>query len=117
MPLTEPSPGGAHAVRESIMSSDHQIIPTHSRRTSILAAKRSFSLRLSWSILACLSQLLLVLAVKAQSPGNDMFVNAFIDSASAVTGTNIGATKELGEPITTSNGGGKSFWWRWTPTA
>ena len=34
-----------------------------------------------------------------------------------VTGSNLGATKELEEPAHAGNAGGKSIWFRWTATA
>jgi sugar lactone lactonase YvrE len=55
----------------------------------------------------------------AQSaPPNDFFTNAIFLSGSIVTtnGSNVGASKETGEPGTGSGNlvGGKSVWWRWT---
>lgn len=55
---------------------------------------------------------------------NDYFVNAFQLNGVPVTttGSNVGATKELGEPNHSSQGGssnpgGASVWWRWTAPA
>ena len=58
---------------------------------------------------------------KANAPANDDFTNA-IDLTSSplpivTTGTNIDATKELGEPDHAGNIGGSSVWWRWTSPA
>ena len=52
-------------------------------------------------------------------PLNDNFVNRTTISANGatLTATNTGATKESGEPNHAGNTGGKSVWWRWTPTA
>jgi subtilisin family serine protease len=49
--------------------------------------------------------------------GNDSFASAqLLSGASAtVTGTNLAATKETGEPNHAGNSGGKSVWYRWTP--
>src|SRR5439155_931840 len=52
-------------------------------------------------------------------PPNDNFANrialsGFMDS---VTATNVGASKELGEPDHAGNSGGKSVWWSWTAPA
>ncbi|MDQ6630505.1 MAG: hypothetical protein M3Y82_01965, partial [Verrucomicrobiota bacterium] len=33
-----------------------------------------------------------------------------------VTGSNVGATRQAGEPFHYSNFGGKSVWWKWTPS-
>jgi len=53
-------------------------------------------------------------------PANNNFANrASISSAGGtVTGSNVNATKESGEPIIyyTSERGGKSVWWSWTPS-
>lgn len=52
-------------------------------------------------------------------PANDDFANtqALTGANTTVTGTNVGATKESGEPDHTGNAGGKSVWYRWTPQA
>jgi hypothetical protein len=53
----------------------------------------------------------------AAPPENDAFANRILLSSSApvsTTGTNVEATKEIGEPSHAGNGGGKSVWWRWT---
>ena len=48
-------------------------------------------------------------------PANDNFVNAQVISNSSgfVNATNVGATKEVGEPNHVGNPGGKSVWYRW----
>ncbi len=53
------------------------------------------------------------------APANDAFANAQILSGAsgAVTGTNVDATKEVGEPNHTGNPGGASVWFRWTAPA
>lgn len=51
---------------------------------------------------------------------NDNFANATVISGSSitVTGSNVGATKEAGEPNHGGNSGGKSIWYSWTaPTS
>ena len=50
------------------------------------------------------------------APANNSFVNrTLINGTSAtMTGTNVGATKETGEPNHAGNSGGKSVWWTWT---
>ncbi|MEI6861142.1 MAG: immunoglobulin domain-containing protein [Verrucomicrobiota bacterium] len=53
-------------------------------------------------------------------PSNNAFASAIALSSSATvttSGSNVGATKETGEPSHAGNGGGKSVWWTWTPTA
>jgi hypothetical protein len=48
-------------------------------------------------------------------PGNDNFSNAFTinGNCTTVTGTNVAATKEPGEPNHAGNVGGASVWWKW----
>lgn len=49
-------------------------------------------------------------------PANDNFANAQVISGSSgtTTGSNVGATKESGEPNHAGNAGGASVWYRWT---
>src|SRR5215472_12529215 len=49
------------------------------------------------------------------APTNDMFAAATLISGTnvVVTGNNINATKEPGEPNHAGNPGGKSVWWSW----
>jgi hypothetical protein len=51
-------------------------------------------------------------------PANDNFANAQVISGNSgtVTGSNVGATKETGEPNHAGNAGGASVWYRWTPS-
>ena len=53
----------------------------------------------------------------AASPANDNFANSQqITGANAtLSGTNVDATKEDGEPNHANNAGGKSVWYYWTP--
>ncbi|HVU16646.1 MAG TPA: FG-GAP-like repeat-containing protein [Candidatus Didemnitutus sp.] len=53
------------------------------------------------------------------APANDSFANAATISAGSVsvttvTGFNVNATKESGEPNHAGDTGGKSVWWKWT---
>ena|GEM_PF-1304442 len=50
------------------------------------------------------------------APANDNFVNAVVlqGSTGTVTGTNVSATKEAGEPSIAGNPGGRSVWYFWT---
>lgn len=48
-------------------------------------------------------------------PPNNAFTAASILAGDSAEGTNIGATKEPGEPSHGGNSGGRSVWWRWTP--
>ncbi len=60
-----------------------------------------------------------VLSIVVQAPVNDMFASATVISGTSltVTGTNVGATKQSGEPSIAGNRGGKSVWWVWTATS
>lgn len=63
--------------------------------------------------------LVLLSNVRAAAPSNDNLVNAIELAGTNVTvrGTNIDATKEIGEPAHAGNTGGRSVWWRWTAPA
>jgi hypothetical protein len=52
-------------------------------------------------------------------PANDNFLSAAVIAGTALTltGSNVGATKEVGEPNHAWNTGGKSVWWSWTAPA
>jgi hypothetical protein len=52
----------------------------------------------------------------AFAQGNDNFVNgqAISGSSGSVSGSNVGATKEAGEPNHAGSTGGKSIWYFWT---
>jgi subtilisin len=52
-------------------------------------------------------------------PANDAFASAqaLTGANATVTGTNVNATKESGEPNHANNTGGKSVWYKWTPQA
>lgn len=52
------------------------------------------------------------------APANDMFAAAqtVTGAQGSVTGTNVGATKEAGEPNHAGNKGGASVWYSWTPS-
>jgi sugar lactone lactonase YvrE len=53
-------------------------------------------------------------------PANDNFANAIdMGSLTQVTGTNVNATRESGEPVPAeaNNPGGHSVWWKWTASA
>ncbi len=54
-----------------------------------------------------------------QAPANDNFAAAIVLTGNSPTasGTNVLATKEMGEPDHAGNPGGKSVWWNWTAPA
>ncbi|MGA2501278.1 MAG: S8 family serine peptidase, partial [Tepidisphaeraceae bacterium] len=53
---------------------------------------------------------------KVARPVNNDFASATVipDGTTSVTGTNVNADKEAGEPDHAGNPGGASVWWRWT---
>jgi uncharacterized protein YycO len=55
------------------------------------------------------------IAVIGCGPCNDSFSNytRICGYTASVSGTNLGATKESGEPNHAGNSGGKSVWWKW----
>ena len=66
------------------------------------------------SCLACLLAVGLPLAHAA--PANDMFANRIVLNGTNIvlTGSNVGATRETGEPYHANTTGGLSIWWSWT---
>ncbi len=58
----------------------------------------------------------LTILYPATPPANDLFADGIVFSGShaKISGSNRGATKELGEPNHASTTGGKSVWYRWT---
>jgi uncharacterized membrane protein YgcG len=70
--------------------------------------------------LSCLAALSLATAARAAAPANDEFGAATALPATlpgGVSGSNLEATKELGEPNHAGNLGGHSVWYSWTPSA
>jgi hypothetical protein len=69
--------------------------------------------------MALLTTVLLFPATWSQAPPNDALLNAtpITGTTNRVTGTNVGATKETGEPNHANDAGGKSVWWSWTAPA
>ena len=53
---------------------------------------------------------------QAQAPSNDNFASAvtLTGNSGTASGSNVNATREIGEPAT---GGAYSVWWRWTASA
>lgn len=51
-----------------------------------------------------------------QPPASDAFANraALSGTTATTTASNVGASKESGEPVHAGNSGGKSVWWTWT---
>jgi hypothetical protein len=58
-------------------------------------------------------------ALTPSGPANDNFTSraALAGTSATVTGTNVNATREAGEPLIVGNGGGHSVWWTWTAPA
>ena len=72
----------------------------------------------AWALMALMFQPWLALRLEAQ-PANDSFANraTITLAAPTVTGSNVGATKEPGEPTPAGKPGGKSVWWSWVAPA
>ena len=61
---------------------------------------------------------LAVQSLNCNVPANDNFANAItIQPGATLSGTNVNATKETGEPNHAGNAGGKSVWWKFTPAS
>ncbi len=78
--------------------------------------------KLRWLSLAVTAVTLVTLVpgTSLASPVNDMFANATALSGTRVnlnSLSNVGATKEAGEPSLPSDPGGASIWFSWTPVA
>jgi hypothetical protein len=58
-------------------------------------------------------------ALLGAAPANDNFNSptTLTTTNAVVTGTNLDATKEVGEPSHAGNSGGPSVWWKWTAPA
>src|SRR6266576_2725460 len=96
-----------------------KLIHTHSSLNRRECARRvAIRLRPIWMLMLFgIFNLLLGFATEATAaPVNDNFANATILSGTSATGSgsNVGATKETGEPLPAGNAGGKSVWWFWT---
>lgn len=83
-----------------------------SKPTSVMPMNPLFK---SW--LAVMAILTLARPLMAAPPVNDAFASRISITGSlplSVSGTNIDATKEVGEPDHAGYPGGKSVWWTWT---
>ncbi len=56
----------------------------------------------------------LLLSHPTPAPENDDFPGTEVLEEGSVTGSNVGATKQAGEPDHAGNSGGASVWWSWT---
>src|SRR6267378_7953283 len=73
-----------------------------------------------WLQLSVLAPALLLVSEPGRAqPSNDAFANgqSLSGSTGSVTGSNVGATKETGEPNHAGDPGGHSVWYRWTASA
>src|SRR5512140_350006 len=63
----------------------------------------------------CLIMLTVASRPASAQPANDMFANRTSISGTNITvfGSNIGASKEYGEPYHGGDAGGASVWWTW----
>ena len=75
------------------------------------------------AVLLGLASILAILTFSSAAqaaPANDAFSNATVLPASlpaSMSGDNLGAGKEAGEPNHAGNAGGHSVWYSWTPAA
>ena len=76
----------------------------------------------SIAAMICLSCLFLGITAFAAPPVNDDFANASLFTGTSKTGSNMDATREVGDPTTVtfvgnppSTVGDRSIWWHWTP--
>lgn len=79
-------------------------------------------MRLTWAALitrcVVLGGLLWGAPAQAQ-PANDNFAAAIVLSGNSIStsGSNVGATREVGEPLHDGNSSTATVWWRWTATS
>lgn len=61
----------------------------------------------------------LSLSAAVGAPDNDLFIasKSLASEIGVVSGRNLNATNEPGEPLHADNSGGKSVWWHWTAPA
>jgi hypothetical protein len=83
---------------------------TSQRRSGALVGAMRHAPRLAWLPVAAVLLALPSVALGIP-PSNDNFANAQFASSFTVTGTNVEATKESGEPNHAGNAGGASVWW------
>lgn len=59
-----------------------------------------------------------IVATRSLAPPNDLFANRTVLTGTDldISSSNIGAGSEAGEPLHAGKIGGKSVWWKWTPT-
>lgn len=73
--------------------------------------------KMAGRVIVLLALLIAATGAAGAAPTNDNFASAtaVTGTSGTVTGSNVGATKETGEP-THSGGSGVSIWWKWTPS-
>ena len=69
-----------------------------------------------FGLTGCALLALAALSARAAAPANDRFSSRIAITSTNITvlGSNVGATKESGEPNHAGNVGGSSVWWSWT---
>lgn len=74
-------------------------------------------MKTAWAIHIAILLLSATVLLTTAAPANDSFVGrpAIAGMTNTIVGSNVGATKEFGEPDHAGNPGGRSIWWRWTP--
>src|SRR5262245_61361449 len=94
--------------RRSSASRSHMPVRAKLRTHSSLFLRTAFG--------CVLGLLALAQSAARGAPANDHFADAIVltGNSVSVTGSNVGATKESGEPNHADNPGGRSVWWKWT---
>ena len=71
------------------------------------------------ALIAAVAAALFLAPLATAAPANDNFASARVltDADQFIEGTNLGASKEPGEPAHAANPGGRSVWYAWTAPA
>jgi hypothetical protein len=107
--------GGAIRGRTKLLSNRRRRDSRTNKETKEKKMK-TFIKAINRSLVLALFALTIPVAATIAQPANDNFENAELISGMrvVVAGTNVGATKEAGEPDHAGNPGGRSVWFRWT---
>ena len=113
LPTTVTIPAGATSVTVPLIVKDDAVSETtETVVVSVLAGS-------GYSIDATATAATVSVADNDAAKSNNHFANRLLLSGTSVqtTGTNVGATRESGEPVHAGVTGGKSVWWSWTATS
>jgi secreted trypsin-like serine protease len=113
LPATVTIPAGATSVTVPLIVKDDAVSETtETVVVSVLAGS-------GYSIDSAATAATVSVADNDAVKSNNHFANRLLLSGTSVqtTGTNVGATRESGEPVHGGITGGKSVWWSWTATS